>query len=87
VTNVDLDTLILKILDAKASAATGAVLAEDIRWAINDRVGAMATPKLQAINERLTALAEAEKVETAGSRRKGGVSWPLWRVKREVGRG
>jgi len=72
----ELDKHIIQVAELRGQ---GTFKVEDLRWAINYRVGAMATPKAPRILERLEVLEKEGRVERAGR--------GSWRLKAlEVGR-
>lgn len=74
--DLELDKLILDILADRARLGVTELLANDLRWAICSRVGAMETPKIERIVERLVALEADGKVLRARAGRK-----VFWRAK------
>lgn len=74
--DLELDKLILDLLADRAKHGCAEMLSDDLRWAICARVGAMETPKLARLDERLVALEADGKVLRARAGRK-----VFWRAK------
>lgn len=61
-----LDAMIVEIMNARNDSRAHGFELDDLRMLINNRVGAMATPKVARLYERLEALEGAGKVVRFG---------------------